>query len=106
MKKRIYNWLFKKALKVISHNLVLYETLLTPQYLIDKGWIEEDGYYIESNIKKRDIIYIKFSDNGYYYSVFHSINKTFIAEERSIQWFENYYLLIHPDNGRYELCNI
>lgn len=47
MKKKIYNWLFKLAKKVIAISIVKHGTQLTPRYLIDLGWVEENGYYTE-----------------------------------------------------------
>ena len=98
MKKKIFNWLYKFAIKVIAINIVKYGNQLTPEYLIKKGWIEQDGYYIESNMKDRDLVSISFE--AHYYRVWHSSKRTFIALESTIEWFENYYLIIHGDNGR------
>jgi len=39
MKKKFYNWLFKKALKIIALNLVIYNNQLTPEYLLKRGWL-------------------------------------------------------------------
>lgn len=104
MKKKIYNWLFKKAIKVIALNLVKYGNPLTPEYLLKRGWIEKDGFYFEPNVKERDQINIRF-ENHYYY-VSHSNKHTYFATESSIEWFENYFLLAHGDNGRFELAGI
>jgi hypothetical protein len=104
MKKKIFNWLYKLAIKVIAINIVKYGNQLTPEYLIKKGWIEKDGYYIEPHIKDRDLLSISFDTN--YYRVWHSSNRTFIALENTIEWFDNYYLIIHGDNGRYDLAGI
>ena len=104
MKKKIYNWLFKKALKIIAFNLVKYGNQLTPDYLLKRGWIEQDGYYFEPNMKDRDVIKIRFEKHWYY--VTHSSKKTYIATESTIEWFENYFLLAHGDNGRFELVGI
>ena len=104
MKKKIYNWLFKLAKKVIAINIVKHGKQLTPQYLIERGWVEENGYYIEPNIKDRDRISISFE--SHYYRVWHSDKRTFFALESTVEWFELYYLLAHGDNGRYELAGI
>ena len=63
--KKIYNWLFKIALKVISINIVKYGTQLTPDYLIKKGWIVTDGIYTEPGVKDRDLISIRFEKSYY-----------------------------------------
>lgn len=104
MKKKINNWLFRLAKKVIAKRLVYSSNLLTPQYLIERGWVEENGYYIEPNLKDRDRISISFEHH--YYRVWHSEKRTFFALESTIEWFEMYYLLAHGDNGRYKLAGI
>lgn len=102
MKKKINNWLFKLAKKIIAINIVKYGTQLTAQYLIERGWVERDGYYIEPNVKDRDRISISFGHH--YYRVYHSEKRIFFAIENTVEWFELYYLLAHGDNGRYELA--
>ena len=95
MKKKLFNWLYKYALKVIDTNIEEYGNRLTPEYLLNKGWIEKDGYYIEPNMKDRDLISISFE--SHYYRVWHSADRTFIALESTVEWFEIYYML-HDDN--------
>jgi len=103
MKKKLYKWLLGIAKKIIAINLVEYGTPLTPEYLSNKGWIEyEQGHWIEQNIRERDRISIQF--NRHYYRVWHGYSKTFVAAESTVEWFEIYYLLIHRDNGRYQLA--
>lgn len=104
MMKKFNDWLYRLAVKHIIKNIVYSKTRLTPEYLLAHGWIEEDGYYTESNIKDRYRIYIKFED--YYYRIFYSANKTFITLESSLEWFEMYYLLLHPYNGRYKIVGL
>jgi hypothetical protein len=104
MKRIIKNLVFKLAKKVIAINIAKHGTQLTPQYLIERGWVEENGYYIEPNIKDRDMISISFE--SHYYRVWHSDKRTFFALESTVEWFELYYLLAHGDNGRYKLAGI
>ena len=105
MKKKLYNWLFKKAMKIVALNLVRYKTILTPEYLLNKGWIEKDGFYFEPGIKDKYKISIKFDEVcSWCYNVYYGKNHTCIASESSVEWFENYYLLAHGDNGRYKLA--
>lgn len=104
MKKKINEWIYRLALKVIFKRIVNRNNLLTPEYLTERKWIKKDGYYFEPNVKDRDRIYIKFEE--YYYRVFYSSKMTFIALESSVEWFELYYLLSHPDNGRYKIAKI
>lgn len=104
MKKKIYNWLFKLSKKNIAINIVKYGTQLTPQYLIERGWVVQNGYFIKPNLKDRDRISISFEGN--YYRVWHSETRTFFAMESTVEWFELYYLLAHVDNGRYKLAGI
>ena len=99
------NFIYKLIFKLFSYRIVWKPTPLTEEYLLKKGWVKNsDGMYYEPNVKSREVIYIRI--DGYYYTVFHSIDKTYIATEKSVEWFEMYYLLIHGDNGRYELSNI
>jgi hypothetical protein len=104
MKKKVFNWLYNIAIKIIAKNIVKYGNQLTPEYLLKRGWIEKDGYYVEKSMKDRDLISISFEAN--YYRVWHSSRRTFIALESTIEWFENYYLIIHGDNGIYKLAGI
>jgi hypothetical protein len=97
-------WAYKLSKRLIANRIIRGDSYLTPQYLIDRGWIEENGFYIEPNMKDRDRIYISFEPN--IFRVWHSDKKTFIAAESSIEWFEIYYLIIHPDNGIYKLAGI
>lgn len=108
MKKKIQNWIYKLAIKVFAKRLVNGNSKLTPEYLTERGWITEydevrqKTFYVEPNIKDRDKISVEFENH--YYRIWHSAAKTFIALESSIEWFELYYLLAHPDNGRYKLA--
>jgi hypothetical protein len=104
MKTKIYNFIFMRAMVFIAKRLVYSDRRLTPEYLIKRGWVKTEAGYIEPNIKNRDRITITFE--GHYYYVRHSDKMTFIALESTIEWFEMYYLIIHPDNGRYRLANI
>ena len=104
MKNKINEWLFKMAIKITAIRLVRSFKRLTPEYLLQKGFVENNGEYSEPNIKDRDKITVTFENH--YYRVWHSEKKTFIALESSIEWFEMYYLIIHPDNGRYKLAGI
>jgi len=110
LKYRLIKWIsmkdfiYKLSLSVVANRIVHGEHRLTPQYLTDRGWIYKDGYFIESQIKNRDKIWIQFEHH--YYRVWHGPNRTFIGLESTVEWFENYYLLIHGDNGRYELAGV
>ena len=107
MKKKFYNWVYRLALRIIAKNIVIYGNKLTPEYLINKGWILKDGYFIEPNVKDRDLISICWDfDGAEYYSVCHTSKRIYITTETTIEWFENYYLIIHSDNGRYKLAGI
>lgn len=97
-------WIYALAVKLIANRIVHCQNILTPKYLIDRGWIEKDGYFIEPNLKERDTIWIKFEHH--YFRVYHGAQQTFIALESKIEWFENYHLLAHGDNGRYRLAGI
>lgn len=104
MKKKIYNWLYKFAIKVIAINIVKHGNQLTHEYLLKKGWIEKDDFWIEPNAKERDKIWIQFEHH--YFKIWHGKERTFIGLESKVEWFEVYYLLTHGDNGRYELAGV
>ena len=109
MKTKFYNWILKLATIFIAKRLIHSNNRLTPRYLLSKGWVMSEGIndrimYVEPNIKDRDRVSISFENH--YYRVWHSDKEIFIALESTVEWFEMYYLLIHPDNGRYKLANI
>ncbi len=97
-------WIYELALSIIANRIVHYQNLLKPDYLTKKGWIEEDGYYFEPEIKESSRIWIKFEHH--YFRVWYGKEKTFIGLESKVEWFETYYLMAHSDNGRYELAGI
>ena len=96
-------WIYKLALSIIANRIVHQQNLLTPEYLVSKGWINEQGFWIEPNIKDRDKIWIQF--DKLYFRVWHGKEKTFIGLESKVEWFETYYNLINRDI-RYNLSNI
>ena len=98
------NWIYELALRVIAKRIVHSQNLLRPNYLIEKGWVEEDGFYFELNTKDRDKIWIQFEDR--YFRVWHGKEKTFIGIESKVEWFETYLLTSHSDNGRYEMAGM
>ena len=98
------NWIYNLAVKLIANRIVHGQNQLTPKYLLDRGWIEEDGFFVEPNIKDRDKIWIQFENH--YFRIWHGKERIFIGLESKVEWFENYYLLSHGDNGRYELAGI
>ncbi len=110
MKNTIKTWLFQLAKKRIAKQIVFGENKLTPEYLVSRGWVSEydeirqKTFYFEPDLKRRDTIYIDFETSAY--RVWHSSEKTFIACESSIEWFELYHLLAHGDNGHYELAGV
>ncbi len=98
------NWIYALAVKIIANRIVHGRSLLTPKYLFDRGWVEEKGFFVEPNIKDRDKIWIQIE--GQYFRVWHGKDRTFIALESKVEWFENYYLLAHGNNNRYKLAGI
>jgi len=97
-------WIYKFAVKLIANRIVHCQNLLTPDYLKAKGWYEEDGFWIEPNMKECDKIWIQFE--RHYFRIWHGKERTFIGLESKVEWFEVYYLLAHGDNGRYELAGV
>jgi hypothetical protein len=98
------SWVYRLALKLIANRIVWGNNHLTPKYLTDRGWVKEGDFYVEPNMKDRDGIWLQFENH--YFRVWHGKEKTFIALESKVEWFENYYLLAHGDNGRYELAGV
>lgn len=99
-----FDWIYKLSLTLIANRIVHGEKYLTPEFLISKGWIKEGNFFVEPNVKERDKIWIQFEHH--YFRIFHGAERVFIGLESKKEWFENYYLLAHGDNGRYELAGI
>ena len=97
-------WIYELALSIIANRIVHSKNLLRPEYLIAKGWIEEDGFYFVPNTKDRDKICIQFENH--YFRVWHWKEKTLTGLESKVEWFETYFLMAHGDNGRYELAGV
>lgn len=86
------NWIYKLAVKLIANRIVHGQNHLTPKYLFDRGWIEEDGFFVEPNIKDRDKILIQFENH--YFRIWHGKEKTFIALESKVEWFKTIIYLL------------
>lgn len=98
------DWLYKLSISIIANRLVHGQNLLTPEYLIKRGWISDGEFFVEPNIKLRDKLWIRFEDH--WFTIYRGEARTFIGLESKIEWFEIYWLLVHSDNGRYELSGI
>ncbi len=102
MKTEIKQWLFNLCLKTVIKFVNNGDRKLTGTILKERGWeaVNAHGsfYWVEPNIKDRDKIWISFENH--YYKVWHGKDRTFIALESSLEWFEVYYKMIHPDNRR------
>jgi hypothetical protein len=98
------NWIYNLAIKIMATRVVRSGELLTPEYLLSKGWVQDGDFFIETNIKLRDKIWIRFE--GHWFTIYHGPERTFVALESSREWFDVYYLIINGDNGRYELAGI
>jgi hypothetical protein len=98
-------WAYNLAQRIIANKIIHHSCKLTPEYLINNGWVEDDdGYYSEPNIKDRDKVWVIFY--GSFYKVWYGSGKTFIAKESSKEWFEQYYLLINKLDKMYSLAGI
>ena len=105
-----FKWYFdskdvlSSALYILFLRIIKGDNYLTPDYLIDKGWVvDDDDFYYEEGVKKKFRIYIKFSDLKNGYMVYLTEEKIYLTYETKIEWFEMFYLLQHPDNGRHEI---
>jgi hypothetical protein len=101
MKRKIKKWLYNFSKKIIFRRIVLDDNLLTPNYLENKGWVKDGNTWTEPNVKQRDKIWIEFENH--YFRCFIGKDKTFVGLESSEEWFDMFYLLLHGDNGRYDL---
>lgn len=113
IKHKLFKWLSSKSLvkkitiKLFAYQIVWNGTPLTREHLLSRGFIQDENApnsYYQPNIKDRDLITVGFGEG--YYIIWHSDKRTYIATEKSIEWFEMYYLLLHGDNGRYKLTNV
>ena len=43
MKTKLQNWIFKLAMTFIAKRLVHSSNRLTPEYLLSKGWVMQEG---------------------------------------------------------------
>jgi len=103
IKIRFLEWLYIKAVQFISYQIVMGDKLLTKEHLVKDGWVLKDGYYVEPDVKDRDMVSIKFEHH--YYRVWHGQNKTFIALRSSLKWFELHMLML--ENGKmHEMAGI
>ena len=103
MKNPFKSFLYNFSKKFIAKTIINSENILTPEYLLNKGWIKEGEYYIEPGIKDRDRISVSFEDH--HYRVFHSRKLVFVALESKVEWFDIYYLLMNPDS-MYDIAGI
>lgn len=89
----------KKEMSILESLKSLFNTStnkLTEKYLLSKGWIcEKVGdniYYVEKDIKERDKIWVLFKEN--YYMVYYGKDRTFIALNAGLEWFEVFCLVV------------
>lgn len=97
LKRRVIKWMSSIDCVYILCIRLLVERCntcypLQPRHLIAMGWVEENGFYFEPNVKSRDRISIQFENH--YYRVWHGTDMTFIALKSSLDWFYMYYLLV------------
>jgi hypothetical protein len=99
-----FDWVYKLSVAVIASRIVRSNQNLTPEFLLANGWEFDGAFFVEPNVKLRDKIWIQFEHH--YFRIYHGPDRTFIGLESKQEWFENYYLLAHGDNGRYELAGV
>jgi hypothetical protein len=93
MKKKFRHWLLRLTIKVQYWIMFRHATQLTSAHLLAAGWIlDHNGYFVEPFIKDRDKVWVQIE--GYYYRVFHSERKTFIALECSVEWLQAYLFIL------------
>jgi hypothetical protein len=101
MKKKIFRllatkkWAFDFAMKVIGNTLAFSDNALTPWHLEQLGWKCDGNCWYDPLTKERDRIGIVFY-NGFY-MVWHGPDKTWIACESSVEWFNVFRLAVERD---------
>ena len=99
MKKLILKIAFHIAASLLRVSIGRSTSGLTPSHLIKRGFVASDEggrAFYEPNVKGRDRVTVVFERE--YYRVYHSDAMIFVALESSREWFDAYYMLIHPDN--------
>lgn len=88
--------LLKIIIRIAHWLMVTKGTQLNSGHLLKAGWTieEKDGkkYFIESQIKSRDKVWIEFEHH--YYRVWHGDNRAFIALESSLEWLQMYLFIL------------
>jgi len=87
------------AMRIISHNIIHSTNKLSKEYLLQHGWVENDGYVYEPNLKEKRTVWINFGDG--FYRIFYGEKKTFIALESSFEYFQLFMLTVDNDK-RYQ----
>lgn len=98
IKRKLYSRRFDLAIQIIALNVFRYGQKLTPDYLLKNGWIEKDGFYIETGVEPENTISVSFNKNHSRvcnYTVWHGIPRVRITTENSTQWLKVYCCLVH-----------
>lgn len=92
--------------KYLVKQLINSKTKLTKEYLESLNYVPhyikelDKTFWCDPDVKDRDLIWVEFENN--YYRVYHSKDKTFIALEKSKEWFDLYTALVHNET-RYKI---
>lgn len=82
-------YILKIIIKVLYWVIFKKGDQLQPWHLSAAGWIvDENGFYVEPNIKGRDKVSIQFENH--YFRVYHSEYRTFVALESRKEWLQLY----------------
>ena len=98
-----FDWIYRLSISILA-NRIVHGDQLTKDYLLSKGWVQEGNFFVEPNVKLRDKIWIQFEHH--YFRIYHGPDRVFIGLESTKGWFEIYWLILHGDNGRYELAGV
>lgn len=104
------NWAYNWSQKILKFRVSESSNRLTPDHLKHIGWTFHDGFWYDTDIKERDRVWIKFERT--YYRVWHGrdrIDRTFIALENTVEWLQNYLLLVWSprfDEQSYRIKNM
>lgn len=97
------DWAYKFAIKLLANRIVHGQNILTPEYLTAKGWVVEDGYFVQPDVVDKYKTWVKFDDNCY--RVWYGEDRAFVTLAKSAAWLE-LYLLPHQRLDIFRLAGV
>jgi hypothetical protein len=96
--------IFKYAMHVISTNLIHSQKRLTPEYLIERNYTQQEGkWWVDQSLKDRCKTWISFDEQcPHVYRIWYGPEKAaFIMEADTVEEYELFMLVVNTEN-RYE----